>query len=40
MFPMLGLKASSDPRQIMDRLKHQPAVFEFSLTSLTLPPVD
>ena len=29
MFPMLGLKASSDPRQIMDRLKHQPAVFEF-----------
>ena len=29
MFPMLGLKASSDPAQIMDRLRHRPEVFEF-----------
>lgn len=29
MFPLLGLKASTNPQQIMDRLRHQPAVFEF-----------
>lgn len=29
MFPQLGLKASSDPAQIEDRLKYHPQTFEF-----------
>lgn len=30
--PQLGLKAASDPAQVMDRLRHRPQVFEFFTT--------
>lgn len=37
---LLGLKASTDQRQIRDRLQYHPDVFEFHLTEMILPKLD
>lgn len=37
-FPYLGLKASTDPAQIAERLRYRPAVFEFFTTPADVTP--